>query len=142
MEKNSILLVEDDKDLLSLYNEYLTLNDYQIKAFDNPNQAMKYVEDNLSNISIVITDYKMPYFTGIELIKKINNLQSDNKIKFILISAFLKDNLAYLDNNITSINYNDDSVSEISLRIHKVLEKPISLEDLNQAVYNLSKADF
>ena len=41
-------------------------------SFDNPIEALNYLErnDNISHCSLVITDYKMPQMSGIDLIKR------------------------------------------------------------------------
>lgn len=139
---NNILLVDDDKDILSLYSEYLTLKGFKTVPFDDPMDAITYIQDNLSEISLVITDYKMPTINGIELIKKIHAEQNGHPIKFILISAYLKDNLSSIVDNVNDdycCNDNEKNVTrfESSLKIHRFLEKPVQLEKLNQAVCDL-----
>ena len=61
--------------------------------FDNPIEALNYLDknENISHCSLVITDYKMPQMSGIDLIKKIREKDMNYKIKTILISAYLKD---------------------------------------------------
>ena len=56
-----ILLVDDEKDILFLYSECLKSDGYQIVSFDNPIEALNYLNknDNISNCSLVITDYKI-----------------------------------------------------------------------------------
>ena len=68
-----ILLVDDEKDILLLYGIWLTSDGYRTISFDNPIEALNYLEknDNFSHCSLVITDYKMTQMSGIDLIKKI-----------------------------------------------------------------------
>lgn len=137
---NYILLVDDDKDILNLYSEFLRLNGFPVVAFDDPIKALNFARDNISTLSIVITDYKMPEISGIELIKKIYDTSNgDNTIKFILISAYLKENLIHLDDTFVNISNNDDRSTELSLKIHKQLEKPLTLESLRASIYELYK---
>jgi len=85
--KSYILLVDDDKDILDLYSEYLKLNGLPIVAYDNPTKAIDFAQANISAISIVITDYKMPEISGLDLIKKIYEMSNgDNTIKFLRIA--------------------------------------------------------
>lgn len=123
-----IVLVDDDKDIIELYSEYLTLNSFKTISFDDPNQAINYLRINLSSCSLIITDYKMPYMSGIDLIKNIRKIDSstDGKIKFILVSAFIKENL---------ISNNDQKLHET--KIDRILEKPVSLEELKSAVMEI-----
>ena len=118
-----ILLVDDEKDILELFSEYLTSNGFNIISFDNPVKALEYFYKNPNNCSLVITDYKMPQMSGIDLIKKIREKDTNYKIKTIIISAFLKDNLPYDKSYITMID--------------KILEKPVYLDRLKNEVQEL-----
>ncbi len=121
--ENYILLVDDEKDILELFTEYLSSNGFNIVSFQNPKAALNYFYHNESNCSIVITDYKMPQMSGIDLIKKIREKDINCKIKTIIISAFIKDNLPYDKSYITMID--------------RILEKPVYLDRLKNEVQEL-----
>jgi response regulator RpfG family c-di-GMP phosphodiesterase len=118
-----ILLVDDEKDILDLFSEYLTSNGFNTISFDNPVNALKYFYQNPNNCSLVITDYKMNQMSGIDLIKKIKEKDTEYKIKTIVISAFIKDNIPYDKSYITMID--------------KILEKPVYLDRLKNEVKEL-----
>jgi DNA-binding response OmpR family regulator len=120
---NYILLVEDEKDILDLFTEYLSSNGFNTISFQNPKAALNYFYQNQSNCSIVITDYKMPQMSGIDLIKKIREKDTNCKIKTIIISAFIKDNIPY-----------DKSYS---MTIDRILEKPVYLDRLKKVIQEL-----
>ena len=73
---------------------------------------------------MVIADYKMPQMSGLDFIKKIREKDNDCKIKTIVISAFIKDNLPY-----------DKSYF---LTVDKILEKPVYLDRLKKEVEELT----
>ena len=116
-------MVDDEKDILDLFSEYLSSNGFNTISFQNPMEALNYYYQNQSNCSLVITDYKMPQMSGLELIKKIREKDIDYKIKTIVISAFIKDNLPY-----------DKSYF---LTVDKILEKPVYLDRLKNEVQEL-----
>jgi len=118
-----ILLVDDEKDILDLFSEYLSSNGFNTISFQNPLEALNYFYQNPNNCSLVITDYKMPQMSGIDLIKKIKEKDTDYKIKTIIISAFIKDNLPYDKSYITMID--------------KILEKPVYLDRLKNEIQEL-----
>lgn len=72
-----VLLVDDEKDILFLYSECLKSDGYQTISFDNPIEALDYLDknDNISNCSLVITDYKMPQMSSLDFINKISFLK-------------------------------------------------------------------
>ncbi|HEX2408354.1 MAG TPA: hypothetical protein VHJ38_14210, partial [Nitrososphaeraceae archaeon] len=61
--------------------------------------------------------------SGIDLIKKIRGKDTNSKIKIILISAFIKDNLPYDKSYI--------------LTVDKILEKPVYLDRLKKVIQEL-----
>ena len=118
-----ILLVDDEKDILDLFTEYLSSNGFNTISFQNPLDALEYFYKNQSNCYLIITDYKMPQMSGIDLIKKIRGKDTNSKIKIILISAFIKDNLPYDKSYI--------------LTVDKILEKPVYLDRLKKVIQEL-----
>ena len=118
-----ILLVDDEKDILDLFTEYLSSNGFNTISFQNPLDALEYFYQNQSNCSLVITDYKMPQISGIDLIKKIREKDTNCKIKTIIISAFIKDNLPYDKSYI--------------IKVDKILEKPVYLDRLRKVIQEL-----
>ena len=123
-----ILLVDDEKDILDLFSEYLLSNGFNIIPFQNPLDALEYFYQNINNCSLVITDYKMPQMSGIDFIKKIREKDTDYKIKTIIISAYLKDNIPYDKSYITTVD--------------KILEKPVYLDRLKKEVQELLSLTF
>ncbi|HJT84378.1 MAG TPA: response regulator [Nitrososphaeraceae archaeon] len=122
-----ILLLDDEQDILTLFRDSLESWGYQTIAFDNPINALKYMttENNISKCSLVITDYRMPQMNGIDFIKKIRE-KSDTTLKIMLISAFLKSGFTLQENLDT-------------LKINKIMEKPLSLPLLKEEVQKLLK---
>ena len=92
-----ILLVDDEKDILLLYGIWLTSDGYQTVSFDNPIEALNYLEknDNFSHCSLVITDYKMPQMSGIDLIKKIREKDLNYKRHRLIIEWLIKQKLFF-----------------------------------------------
>jgi response regulator RpfG family c-di-GMP phosphodiesterase len=78
----------------------------------------------LATCSLVITDYKMPQMSGLDFLNKIREKDTDYKIKMMLISAFIKSDL------------NVDDILN-SLKIDKIIEKPIHLQNLIEEVKKL-----
>jgi response regulator RpfG family c-di-GMP phosphodiesterase len=123
---HTILLVDDENDILNLFCDCLQKFGYETIPFNNPVDALNYIYNSkISNCSLIITDYKMPLMSGIDLIKKIREKDTTFKLKIILISAFIKSNI--MSNDISD-----------SLRIDKIIEKPIHLENLIEEVQKLT----
>jgi CheY-like chemotaxis protein len=117
--------VDDDKDIVYTFDIYLKSIGYSTVSFVNPVEALDYFNKNFSNCILVITDYGMPKMSGLDLIKKIRETDRNHRIKIIVISATVKNDI---------INYNDKF---LNLEIDKFLEKPLSLEELKNEIKKL-----
>jgi len=84
-ETLSILVVEDDASMRGLLKKVLEKSDYQVLEAEDGDQALKSLK-KFPDISLVITDIKMPKKDGMTLLEEI--VQSYPHIKVILITAF------------------------------------------------------
>ena len=98
---------------------------YTTVSFVNPVEALNYFNQNPTNCALVITDYGMPQMSGLDLIKKIRKKDRNYRIKVIVISATVKNNIIY---------YNDKF---LNLKVDKFLEKPLTLEKLKKEISEL-----
>jgi CheY-like chemotaxis protein len=123
--KKIILLLDDEQDILTLFQDSLESWGYQTISFTNPIDALTYIDtnNNISKCSLIITDYRMPQMNGIDFLRKVRK-KADATLKIMLISAFLKSGFTLQENL-------DD------LKINKIMEKPLSLPLLKEEVQKL-----
>lgn len=117
----SVLIVDDEIELASLYRTYLEESDYNVISFTDPLLAFEYYKQNIRRFTHVLTDLRMPHMSGIELASKIRKLNS--KVKLFLITAFTVQDLK---NNKEFAN----------ARIDMVIEKPVRLKTLKEYLNN------
>ena len=87
-----VLLVDDEVLLLRCISEYLEANGYTVFAADSATIALEMLKSHGNAIDCVVTDYSMPFSTGVWLAREI---RKDNaKLPIILCSGFPEDNLA------------------------------------------------
>ena len=84
--RRQIIVIDDDPDLASLFCDGLKSAGYKTVAFDDPKAAIEYISKHNSEVSLVITDWKMPKMNGLELTKIISYI--DDRIKVMLMSAY------------------------------------------------------
>ncbi|MFP8488628.1 sigma-54-dependent transcriptional regulator [Gracilimonas sp. Q87] len=82
--KKPVVIVDDDELLLEFLEEVLTTNNFEVSAFGNPMEALKFLEDN--RVELVITDVKMNEMTGDELLKEVKSKYPDTGV--IMITGF------------------------------------------------------
>jgi two-component SAPR family response regulator len=91
--------VDDEPDLLQLFSGVLKSAGFDVISFDNPLSAVDYMQEHHSEICLLVTDWRMPEMNGLELTKKVTEI--DNEIKSMLMSAYdlEKDQLKEINNN-------------------------------------------
>jgi signal transduction histidine kinase len=110
----SILIVDDDEESLVILQETLQYFTKEVQLATNGKDGFEKIKQR--DFDIVITDICMPKMDGIELIKNIQELDSD--ISIIVSSAYSSDM-----NQITKI---------IDMGITKFVSKPVSLSLLRK----------
>lgn len=81
--KRSILLVDDDRLILSTLTNGLTRVGYQVSSAESVDEAELWLKNN-DQPDLVILDVRMPDRNGLELAKTLNDF---NQIPFILLTA-------------------------------------------------------
>jgi DNA-binding NtrC family response regulator len=84
--RSSIVVVDDESDLVFMFKVTLEMNSYNVIGFTNPVEALEYLKKNHDKCALLITDYRMPEINGCELGTKIKEI--DDKIKVIIITAY------------------------------------------------------
>ena len=114
--KRLIAVVDDDIDISILFRDALhQMNSISVVNFTSSIIALEHFTINESNYLLVISDLNMPGLNGMELIKKIKDMNPF--VRTILITAFEKDEnifREYIENEI----------------INGFLQKPVRLDDL------------
>ena len=108
----SIAVVDDEEDIVTLFTDALEENDYYVMGFTNPLLFLDYVREYPDRFDLIIVDYKMSPMKGCELTKEI--VAINPKIKMILITA-----------------YDDIKNNDLNLEIVK---KPITITKLLQII--------
>lgn len=85
VENLKILIVDDDSDIVELMEEELQLVGHDTyKAFSG-NEAINLLRNQ--NVDVIISDYKMPNGSGMELLNFVNRHISTNKPDFYFLSG-------------------------------------------------------
>ncbi|MEZ5669749.1 MAG: PAS domain S-box protein [Alphaproteobacteria bacterium] len=116
----TILLVEDDADLLELTRETLTDLGYNVLTAGNGFEALEVDEEHDGAIDLVISDVVMPSMGGLELAEMIRETRPDTRV--ILISGY----------SAASGDRADGKAGAAA----QFLQKPVKPERLAQAVRN------
>ncbi len=80
---SSVLLIDDDKDILTVLKRSLELKGTKTDDFTNPVLAVEHFKNNAANYDIVVTDIRMPQMNGFEVARAVKEIRPDIKLAFI-----------------------------------------------------------
>lgn len=80
-EMEKILVVDDERDCLSVISKVLIKENYHVEQAINGEEALRKVRDN--HYDLVITDIMMPGMNGIEVMKQVKQLNEDTEVVVI-----------------------------------------------------------
>ncbi len=108
-----IAVIDDELDLAYLFKEALSqIDGVQVFAFTDPLLALEHFKANHQNYMVLISDYRMPTMTGMELLRKIKDVNP--AVTRIMMSAF---------------EIQDELFQEYNC-VDKFLQKPVLMVDL------------
>lgn len=120
--KYTLLIVEDNKELLNFLSQHFAKN-YQVITASNGLLAFNKINKNPPDI--VISDIKMPKMDGFQLCNKIKNDKRFNYIPVILLSDSNKENI-----NIDGLDVGADAY----------LSKPFNLKEFELLISNMIRS--
>ena len=109
---NTILVVEDDIDLIGIYKEILELHEYDVQTALNGQEGVEKFKQ--IKPSLVIMDGEMPVLNGYEAFKQIKEIDKDANV--IIITGFSEFELK--------------SKEAIKQGLIKVISKPLGVDEL------------
>lgn len=87
-ERRSILLVDDEQDIVNSVRRWLEADGFKVYGFTDPLQALEYFQNNSNNIDLVLSDVWMRKLDGYELVKKIKTIQPETKVVIMTALEF------------------------------------------------------
>ena len=104
--ERTLLLVDDEQNILSALTRLFRREDYRILRANSGAQALELLETN--SVGVIISDQRMPEMTGVELLSKVKELYPD--VVRIMLSGY------------TDLKSVTDAINEGA--IYKFLTKP------------------
>jgi len=108
----TILVVEDDTDLIGIYKEILELHEYDVQTALNGEEGVEKFKQ--TKPSLVIMDGDMPVLDGYEAFKKIKEIDVDANV--VIVTGFSE--------------LEPKSQAAIKQGLIKVISKPLGVDEL------------
>lgn len=81
----SLVIIDDDPDLLDLLSAFFRQKGYMVSSFDDARMALNAIETKEVIADVVISDLRLPVMSGMEFIKRIRKF--NNVLPVILMTA-------------------------------------------------------
>lgn len=117
-DQPSVLLVDDNQEILLSMSNALKRNGYSVSTCDNGKTALEIISKHTDKFHIIITDELMPGISGSDLIQHCRNINHD--LKFICWSGY----------------FEKDPIDTEKI---KYLQKPISKDKLIKTIQELTE---
>jgi DNA-binding NtrC family response regulator len=114
-----LLIVDDDSDIVQVLKMGLVKNGFSVDAFTNPEDALQSFKSDAESYCLVLSDVRMPMLSGIQLSKKIKEINPD--VKVVLMTAF-------------EIGDNEFSKVFPSSQVDGFVQKPIGIKELTDKI--------
>jgi CheY-like chemotaxis protein len=109
-KKPRLLVVDDEAVTLKMTQMALEKMGFTVTIFNHPMRALEFYRENHQEFDLILTDKSMPHMSGIELTKKIREI--DSQIPILILTGFAS-------------NEEDKIFEEIG--VTKALFKPLSM---------------
>ncbi|MFQ5865812.1 MAG: response regulator [bacterium] len=138
--KQRVLILDDEQMVLTSLSSFLTLEtDYEVVTFSSPEEALKYVEQNPTDL--VISDYLMPEMDGIAFLAKVKEI-NPHATRIILTGYADKENAIKAINDVGLYQYIEKPWDNDNLKIviRNGLEKKKLVQELQTKVAEIQRA--
>jgi CheY-like chemotaxis protein len=116
----SILVLDDDLDIIALLETALQRSGYNIFGFTDPITALDHFRLNSEHYNLIISDLRMPVMNGFEFVTNIRQLSPE--IKILLMTAF-------------DVNGDSEFANHFNAqKISGLIQKPVSIQRLKQII--------
>ncbi len=125
MPRKTILVVDDDKEMLKVLQLFL-MDDYQVVIVSSGKQALEYIVKHTPDL--ILLDYMMPLFDGPHVLEIIRKREASRKVPVIFLTA---------------VSERDQIMQCLQLKPQGYIIKPVSRDELLQRVAEvLEKSEF
>jgi DNA-binding NtrC family response regulator len=115
----TIVIVDDEPDILQVLKSALTRAGYVARAFLDPYNALEFIRANHKTCHVIVSDVRMPSMNGFALAREVRGIAPSTRI--VLMTGF-------------EINMSEFKKMFPSTKIDGIIQKPISLGKFIEAI--------
>lgn len=116
-----VMYVDDDQALVFLFQRLLRRRGYEVSGFTNPHEAIQALQATPARYDLIVTDYNMPGFSGVDLLKQA--LQINPQLPVALASGYVTADIeqAAIAAGAKALIHKPNDVQEFCITVHELL---------------------
>jgi len=114
-ENVKIMIVDDEEGVRESFNMILKIKDYEVQTFEDGEAAISTLKKDMFDLAFI--DYKLPGMDGIEVLKKIKEI--DPSVEAVIVTAYASES---------------SHANAITLGALEYLRKPFLMEEIYELV--------
>ncbi|MBK6302993.1 MAG: response regulator [Arcobacter sp.] len=119
-KKYSIVIIDDEVEILDMLSRFLSRNpNFTVQTFSNPVSALSSINNN-TKYDLVLLDIMMPQMNGLDVLEKLKEINSDQKV--IMMTAYSTLDKVLKSHKIGATNYVMKPFSSLDALEKKVVE--------------------
>ncbi len=119
-----VMYVDDDPALVLLVQRLLRRRGYQVTTFEDPRAAVQALQAQPQAFDLVVTDYNMPGYCGLDLVKAAQTIRAD--LPVALASGYVTSDISEqaLAAGALALIHKPNDVSELCAIVDQLLQQP------------------
>jgi CheY-like chemotaxis protein len=113
--KKSILVIDDEPDIITIIKMALQRSGWAVKEFTDPLLALQHFELNSTEYDMILSDIRMPSMNGFDLVRKVKTINP--QVKILLMTAF---------------EMKKSELGKVlpSVKVDDLIQKPVSMREM------------
>ena len=119
-----LLVVDDDQALTFLLQRALTRRGYRVTTLNDPQQALTLLREDATRFDLLVTDYNMPGFSGLDLLRETRRLYPS--LPVALASGYITPDIERnaLEHGARALVHKPNDLDELCATLQRLLDPP------------------
>ncbi|OYU45899.1 MAG: hybrid sensor histidine kinase/response regulator [Burkholderiales bacterium PBB4] len=121
----TVMYVDDDQALVFLVKRVLTRKGYAVVTFNDPQTAHAALRANPRSVDLLVTDYNMPGYSGLDLLREVKAIRPD--LPVALASGYVTPELETraMQEGADALIYKPNDVNELCETVERLIKAPL-----------------
>jgi CheY-like chemotaxis protein len=117
-----VVYIDDYEAMVYLVTRMLKKRGYRVSAFERAEQALAFIEAHPRDLDLLVTDYNMPGFSGLDVVRRVKQVRPD--VPMVITSGHITPGMLAeaLTEGVAQVLSKQDSVEDLAAILAELLE--------------------